>query len=295
MKKLIVSILLLSGLITVQARDLTFVATNPPGNQTDTFVRALSKSISANTGWNVTVENVVGGDHVIGAQHFINKNRDLFYNLSAVQVWNPLLKKDLPYSDKDFDNLVFVGSAVAFWVVPYDSPLNDPRDLVTKMPDMVGGYVPSFNYNLTSFVQNRQVKSQIVNYKGNNQIIIDMINGSIKAGIMAMNSTLLQMVKDRRLKIVGSTHHSDLVIDGIRVPSVSRVTGVPQFSGLQYISGRPGMDPDQRSQLVKNLKIAIEQNRELFAQFFVTLEVSDNSQEINDRLTQYRKNIRISQ
>jgi hypothetical protein len=55
------------------------------------------------------------------------------------------------------------------------------------------------------------------------------------------------------------------------------------------------MDPDQRSQLVKNLKIAIEQNRELFAQFFVTLEVSDNSQEINDRLTQYRKNIRISQ
>lgn len=295
MKKIFVAILLSTGLITAQARDLNFVVTHPPGNQSDVVVRALSKSLANHTGRNVNVENVVGGDSIIGVQHFIDKKRDLFYNLSAIQIWNPLLKKDLPYSDKDFDNLVFVGSVVVFWVVPYDSPINDPRDLVTNMPPLVAGYVPSFNYNLTSFVENRKVKSQIVNYKGNNQIIVDMINGTIKAGIMALNPTLIEMVKERRLKIIGSTHHSDLVIDDIKIPSVSRVTGVPQFSGLQYISGRPGIDPSERKILVQSLRAAIEENRNLFSQFFITLEVLDDPNAISDRLAQYRKNIRISQ
>lgn len=235
-----------------QATEYQIVVAYPPGNQSDLITRAIADSIARNTKDKLIVINVPGGENVIAVQHFKNNsNIDLITTVSSMVIFNPVLKKNLPYGNDDFEHLVYGGTSVALWVTRPNTNLKTPEDLIKHMPPFVGGFASSLDYNLHALSREKNLQSSIVSYKGVNETMLDLLNGSTDLAILTMSGTVLQMVKSGKLHVVGSSYNKDLVIDGISIPSVSKRLGVTQFNGFVSFAGKP--DAPKRNAKLKQL------------------------------------------
>lgn len=237
---------------TASAEEYQMVVPFSPGNQTDSVARLLQESVQKNTNDRIVILNMPGAETLIGAQHFKNNRKiDMIIGSGSQSIWNPLIKQNIGYSDNDFRHVIFVGTTCAVWVTRPDTGLREPVDLLKKMPSLVGGFSYSHTANVVSLVKERGVQSSIVPYKGANDIIIDILNGSIDLGIMGLNSTIIQMVNAGKLHIVGTTCAQDMVLDGINIPSASRRLGVTSFNGFLSVDLQPSMDPARAARLTK--------------------------------------------
>ena len=273
--------LALASNMTCAKESYVMVVTFPAGNQSDIAARTIADNYEKITGKKIIIENVPGGDTIVGVNRFVNSQRDILLGSGASLIFNPLLRKDITYTDKDYEHAVFLGTGVVVWVTTYNSDLHKPQDLLTRMPVLVGGYVSSFNYNLRSFVKEKAIKSEIVNYKGANQMLIDIASGEIKLGISSVNSTLIQMVKAKKIRIIGSAYHSDIDIDGLSIPSVSRAIGIPQYNGYQTLSLRPTLPAQEKAQLRNDLWKAVQMSRSTLQNLYIMDDGTDDAVVIN--------------
>jgi tripartite-type tricarboxylate transporter receptor subunit TctC len=276
----------------VSAKTYHLVVPFAAGNNADIVARAVAANYEQITKNKIVIENVPGGDTVVGVAHFKNNKKDILLGTATSEVFNPVIKKDLPYSDKDYEVAAYIGTNIGLWVTRADSDIRVPQDLLTKMPPVVGGYVTSFNYNLNSFVKERGIVSEIANYKGANQMLIDVVNGNLKLGLMAANSTMLQMVKENRLRIVGTAYHRDLIIDGIVMPSVSRALGITQYNGFVTLDLNITLPKSEREQLKKDLWQAVKMSQPTLESINIIPDMSNDSDLIQKRFDQYRQHIK---
>lgn len=258
--RLLLGVILSLAIGIANAEEYHAIVSLPPGNQSDLITRAISESIARNTKDRLIVTNMPGAENAIAATHFKNNPNtvDLITILSSTVVFNPVLKKNLPYSDSDFNHLAYVGTSVTLWVTRPDTKLKTPDDLVKHMPPFVGGYASSLNYNLNAIAREKNLKSTIVSYKGINETMVDLLNGSIDLGLLTMSGTVSSMVKSGKLHIVGSSYHEDLVIDGISIPSVSKRLKVTQFNGFIAFAGQPTATPERTAKIRKLIWDALQ-------------------------------------
>lgn len=250
--RLLFGIILFFTIGITQATEYQIVVAYPPGNQSDLITRAIADSIARNTKDKLIVINVPGGENIIAVQQFKNNpNIDLITTVSSMVIFNPVLKKNLPYGNDDFEHLVYGGTSVALWVTRPNTNLKTPEDLIKHMPPFVGGFASSLDYNLHALSREKNLQSSIVSYKGVNETMLDLLNGSTDLAILTMSGTVLQMVKSGKLHVVGSSYNKDLVIDGINIPSVSKRLGVTQFNGFVGFAGKP--DAPKRNAKLKQL------------------------------------------
>jgi tripartite-type tricarboxylate transporter receptor subunit TctC len=221
-----------------QATDYRVIVPLTPGSQCDVFTRAVAESVSRTTGDNLIVLNVPGGDHGVAATQFRNdQSIDLISTTSLMVVFNPVLKKNLTYSTSDFDHLIYGGTGVALWVTRPNTNLKTPDDLVKHMPPFVGAF--TLIYNFYALTKEKNLQSSLVSYKGINETMLDLLNGSIDLAILSPSSTISQMVKTGKLHIIGSSYNQDMVLDGINVPSITKQLGVSGFNGFCGFAGKP--------------------------------------------------------
>jgi len=257
--KQIFAIFLLVMSCVAQAEEYQLIVPFPPGNQTDNVARLLQDAVQRNTTDRIVILNMPGAETQIGAQHFKNNPKiDMIVGSGSQSIWNPLIRSNLGYTDSDFDHAIFVATTCGVWVVRSDSPLKDSLDLLRNMPPLVGGYSHSYNYNVNALVKERGVTAEIVPYKGTNDILVDIVNGNLPMGVVAMNSTLVQMVQAGKLRIIGNTYTEDITVGGIAIPSASRRLGVTGFHGFLSIDLRPGMDPARAQRLRKIMWQAVQ-------------------------------------
>jgi tripartite-type tricarboxylate transporter receptor subunit TctC len=276
------------------AEDYRIVLPLPPGNQSDLITRAIADSIARNTKDRLIITNMPGAENVIAVQHFKNNpDIDLINTVSGMVIFNPILKKDLPYSDNDFNHIVYVGTSVTLWVSRSNTKLKTPEDLVKHLPLFVGGYASSLNYNLTALTKEKKLKSEIVSYKGIGPTIVDILNGSIDLGLLTMSGTVSEMVKAGRLHIIGSSYHEDVVIDGIKIPSVSKKLNIPQFDGFVGYAARPNVDPERTAKLKKLIWDALQdpQTQEVIRRTNLLANPTQNQKEITKMYNNYRKRV----
>jgi tripartite-type tricarboxylate transporter receptor subunit TctC len=232
----------------------------PAGNQTDIVGRMLQASVERNTNDRIIINNMPGAETIIGATHFKNnKNIDIIMGSGSQIIFNPLLKENLSYSDSDFNHIIYIGTSVGLWVTRPDTKLKTPQDLVTYMPDFVGGYSHSYNFNVNALVKEKSIHPvTIVQYKGSNDIIVDLMNGSLDLAVMALNSNLIQLVKTGKLHIVGNTYNQDVTVDGIFIPAANKKLGISQFNGFLSLEIQPGISVERSDKLQKLLWEAVK-------------------------------------
>jgi tripartite-type tricarboxylate transporter receptor subunit TctC len=257
--RLLFGVILTLALGLSHAEDYRVIVPLPAGNQSDLITRAIADSISRNTKDQLIVLNMPGAENTIAAMHFKNNpNIDLINTVSGMIVFNPVLKPDLPYSDKDFNHIAYVGTSVTLWVTRPNTNLKTPEDLVKHLPLFVGGYASSLNFNLNALTKEKNLKSSIVSYKGISQTMIDILNGTIDLGLLTMSGTVSSMVKSGKLHIIGSSYHEDLVVDGIKIPSVSKRLNIPQFNGFIAYASQPSADLERTAKLRKLIWDALQ-------------------------------------
>jgi len=287
---LLAVLVMLTGV--VQARTYHMVVPFAPGNNADIVARAVAANYEKITKNKIVVENVPGGDTVVGVAYFKNNKKAILLGTATSEVFNPIIKKDLPYTAQDYEVAAYIGTNIGLWVARDDSDIQGPRDLLTKMPPLVGGFVTAFNYNLNSFVKERGINSEIVNYRGANQMLVDIVNGNLKLGLMSANPALIQMIKENRLKIVGTAYHRDLILDGIVMPSVSHALGIVQFNGFVTLDLNITLPKSEREQLKKDLWQAVKMSQPVLESISMIPDMTNDSDKIQKRFDQYRQHVK---
>jgi tripartite-type tricarboxylate transporter receptor subunit TctC len=179
---------------------------------------------------------------------------------SAIISYAPAIKDDLPYKDSDFNHIIFVGTTPQLWITKSDSKIKKVEDMLTTMPEFVGGGNTAGEINFISFKKQKKFNSTYVPFKGSPDILVNILNSTVSAGIMSPTNTLLELQKSGKINIVGSSYKSDVIIDGVDISSVSKRTGVPQFDGFISIATKPNLSPEKMEILKQGLWQALQDN-----------------------------------
>jgi tripartite-type tricarboxylate transporter receptor subunit TctC len=293
--RLLSGIIFSAGLAMAQAQELTMIAPFPAGNQSDLIGRAVADAIAEQQKIDrIKVMNMPGAETMIAANYFKNNPKtDLIISTAGMVIFNPALRKDLPYKRQDFQHIAMVGNSVVLWVTRPNTKIKSPEDLISHLPPLVGGFASSLNFNLTSLVKEKGLQSEIVNYRGFSDVINDIVNGSIDLGLVTMSGAVTQWVSEGKLHIVGSSHHRDLVVDGISIPSVSRRLSIPQFDAFVGFAVQPTASVEHREKLRSWIWQALQDpaTQESIRRTKLILDISKDSQDIDRRLEQYYQRV----
>jgi len=243
------------------AADFKMVVPFAPGSQSDIAARQIAQSFERITGNNLIVESLPGADGIIGVTHYKNNHDvDMIWLGASIVSYAPANKDDLPYKDTDFNHIIFVGTAPTVWITKSDSKIKKAEDLLTNMPEFVGGNSGVGEMNVTTFKKEKKVNSTYVPFKGAPDVLVNTMNGTISAGVMGVTTTVIEMQKADKINIIGSSYKNDVIIEGVTIPSVSKKTGVAQFNGFVSIATKPNLSSEKIAILKQGLWQALQDN-----------------------------------
>lgn len=278
------------------AEEFRLVVPFGPGSQSDAAARAVIQTFERNTGHNVVVETIPGADSIIGINHWKSTQADLIWLGPGPLVYNVVLKKDLPYNaDTDFDHLIYVGTTPFYYIVNSASKIQGPKDIVVKNNGFAGVNTSVGTANVSALNHDQRTKIQPVPFKGSPEVIMAVANGTVDLAVIGITASVVELARAGKISIVGTTHRESVTIDGVRVPSVSQQTGIPQFSGFFAIAARPGMDARRLAILRQGLWTAVQdsETQEKLRRLFVFADSSNDVRQITnfyqELRTRYRK------
>jgi tripartite-type tricarboxylate transporter receptor subunit TctC len=240
--------------VAVSATEYVVMVPNQPGTVSDVVIRKIADIFNRNTGDNLVVENVVGSDGIVGTVAWKNnKVMDIYVTSASALIFAPLQHKNLTYNDNDFDQIIHITSQTGLWITRPDTVIKNPKDLLTRMPSLIGGYAAVWNQNAVSLAKEKNLNIEIVNYKGTNDVIRGILSKDIDLAVVAPSPVVLSLVKDGQLHIVGTTHKDDIKLDNLTLLSVPKYTGVPGFNGFIGIALKPQLAPAKSAYLKKEL------------------------------------------
>lgn len=115
-------------------RPVRFVVPYPPGGSLDQVARALADKMKDGLGQPVLVENRPGAGGNVGADAVAKSPADgyaIVMGAVATHAINPALYPKMPYDPvKDFQPVTLVASTPNVLIVPPESPLKSPKDLI---------------------------------------------------------------------------------------------------------------------------------------------------------------------
>ena len=115
-------------------KPVRFVVPYPPGGSLDQVARALADKMKDGLGQPVLVENRPGAGGNVGADNVAKSPADgysIVMGAVATHAINPALYPKMPYDPvKDFQPVTLVASTPNVLIVPPDSPIRSPRELI---------------------------------------------------------------------------------------------------------------------------------------------------------------------
>ncbi len=115
-------------------RPVRFVVPYPPGGSLDQVARALADKMKDGLGQPVLVENRPGAGGNVGADLVAKSAPDgysIVMGAVATHAINPALYPKMPYDPiRDFQPITLVASTPNVLIVPPNSPINSPKDLI---------------------------------------------------------------------------------------------------------------------------------------------------------------------
>lgn len=217
-------------------RAITLIVPFSPGTTNDVNARDFAQVLSAVTKHPVVIDNRVGAEGTIGGQALLNAPADghtLMFTSNSLTVFDPLLKKTLPYDPlKDFVPVCATAKTNLLVNATGSGPLKNVADLLATArarPDTI-----TFAYSSTSmrlagelFQQAAGVKLRSVPYRSSVTALTDLSGGQVDLIFIDRVSALpfYESGKVRPLASSGSRRLSTLP----GVPTAAEA-GVPGFS-----------------------------------------------------------------
>jgi len=250
------------------------------GSGIDTIVRYIGEQMQADWGHPGILENYGGAGGIQGYQLAATAAPD-GYTILAANVGPssilPNLKKDLPYSDKDFIPLVPLLTQPNILVVPQKSEIKTVDDLIAyakKNPQMTFatngvGQSPHLAAELLKITKGIDFK--IVPYKGTAPALADVMGGHVDAmfGNTGVALPLVESGQLRAIAVTSAERHPSLP----NVPTMIEA-GVKDFQVTVWVGmlARAGTPPDVIDKLNAEFTkiLATQKAKDLFKSVGVT-------------------------
>jgi tripartite-type tricarboxylate transporter receptor subunit TctC len=207
------------------------------GGPTDLMARAVGKTMSANIGQPVIIDNKPGGGGVIGMSDVTHQPADGYTLVfpSILAVTNPALMPNYPFDTlRDFEPLTVVGFVPHALVVRPDFPAKNLQELVAMAkakPDSLSygssGNGTSAHLGGALFASRAGIRVTHVPYRGAGPAVQDLLGGQIQYMFLDMSSALAQ-IKAGKLR-------------ALAVAPAKRFVGLPDVPTVAE-QGFPGFD-----------------------------------------------------
>jgi tripartite-type tricarboxylate transporter receptor subunit TctC len=285
-KKIIVGILTSLAITSTSSAQSTYTYIIPTaaGTVSDLISRAIVDEYHKISKNKLDVENVPGGDFIIGINRFKScKNPCIIATGTAVQITNFLTKTDLPYKIEDFDHIGWIGWFPNVIYVNANSNIKNLNDLKTKLEnkeDITVAVSDSVNQLNVAALQDKYKNKntlRIINYKTSVQGVQDVINGTVTMGIVAPGTAILGAAEAGLIKIIGSTHSSTINIGGQNISSSQPILETDTFQSSQTLSITPGAKGEEYEKLKSELLLAMRSKSvaEMLAKAHIVVDGGD--------------------
>ena len=198
---------------TFPSKPIRMVVGFPPGGPADYTARLLSDKLPALLGVNVVVENRVGANATIGADHVAKSAPDghtLFLTTCGAMAISPHVGAKLPYDPlRDFTPVAHVVNAYSTLAVHPSLPAKNVKDFVALARASKGqitiastgiGSIPHLAQELLKVAA--KIDLVHVPYKGAGPSVTDAIGGQISSLILDV-TPLLPHIKGGKLRAIG--------------------------------------------------------------------------------------------
>lgn len=270
---------------TWPTKNITVVVPFAPGGAGNGSVRILADIIGPKIGQPLVVENRAGGGGIPGTQYVTNSNDDHMLLMGSTSMTIlPALRNDLGYDvQKDLKPVGMISSQPVVFAVPANSPIKTLDDLIARAK---AGEVTAGNSgvgtlsHLTTELLNRKLglKLLAVPYKGDAQLIPDVVAGTIQMAVMNL-PVALPLIQDGRLRAITVTSKEPVA----SLPGVKTLNTLgPEFviSGWAALFAGRNVPNAGVERFAAQLRAALQQEsvRERFAGFGVTPEIATPAQ-----------------
>ena len=255
-------------------RPVKIIVAGLPGTPFDLVARALADKLSLNLKQTFLVEPRPGAAGNVGAEFVAKAGGDghtLLAALGTTFTVNPSLYKKSPFNPlSDFRFIATTATTSTMLVVHPSIPINSVAEFVayaTKEPISYahGGNGTPGHLTMEYFRLLAGFRTVPVPYRGNPQLVIDLVAGQIKFGFVS-TAGVVQHVREGRLKglAISTRTRSPLAPN---VPTLAEV-GYPDFEFASYhVLAAPAGIPEPVAALLEREMLQILASPELQAKF----------------------------
>jgi tripartite-type tricarboxylate transporter receptor subunit TctC len=270
MKKILITIILVMNFISFgYSKEITLINGQPAGSSTDNLIRMIGEEYEKRFGDKFVQIYQPGGNGKVALAKFNNSSPDhILIGSTAIHIWNFLLDGEKSYANKDFKIVSFIGTGPIFYVSNKDSGIKNIDDLLSKLPKsekpFISGYANSVNIS-AEFLQkagllDKNVK--IVVTKGAPDVVLNVLNGATPVGLVGAGvPNLMTLHKEGKLNVIASTSAIDLEIEGIKIPSMVKKTGVAQSVSGWSLAMNPKINQKEYDKFTGNIKIILTDDK----------------------------------
>ena len=223
---------------TWPSRPITLIVPFPAGSTTDNLARKFAEYVRPKLNVTVLVENKVGADGNIAAQHVLRAPADgytVFMTGNSVHGANANLYKELPFDPiNDFDMVGGIMSLPMVLTVKADFPANNVQEFVAEAKKRQKRMFFATGNNSTRgaselFKARFGLPADHVPYRGSPQVVADLLAGQFDFAFIDTN-TVGPFIRDGRLKGLAITSEK-------RLPGLSSIPTVAEsLPGFQFVA-----------------------------------------------------------
>jgi tripartite-type tricarboxylate transporter receptor subunit TctC len=184
------------------------------GGANDLIARAAAEGVSKRLKQPVVIENKPGAGTLVGSDYVAKSKGDgyIFLIGSAGTITNSMIRKDMPYDDKDLVPVGMIAVAPSVIVVNPSVPANNLKEFVAWSKGQAGGVTwatagtASTPHFVAEMLKEAGVNNLvIVPYKSGNEGMTSVMSGSVN-GTSEASIVVLEQVKAGKLKALATTY-----------------------------------------------------------------------------------------
>lgn len=233
----------LTGNVSWASDQIKIITTSPAGgNAVDIIARKVADIYKANTGRDMIVANIPGGDNIPAAQEFKKQSLAVIFAATPLMVYNYANKENLPYTHKDFNVLFDLGLNSHVIFTHKNSGINSLEDLVNgRNPIQIGVSDLAALATVNAWRRQHNPNLVIVNYKNQNELLINTRGQHIPVGLVPISNDLVfDWADSKDMMILGHTGTTSILKRNYSMRPASRILDSPAFFGGLWVAITPG-------------------------------------------------------
>lgn len=243
-KKLLVTLMLVLTTSSF-ANEYNLFINNVQGSGPDRVARQLSQTVKNQTGINLSVINITGGNGLLSVLAFKKEKLAITFGTGSTLAYLPHTLQDIPYKLSDFNIISPLGGTSVAFFTRRESPIKDLDDLSKLLPKIpksaIGVASADGQANARAFLSTQGIDIPVVNYRNHNDLIVQVLGGHVEVGVLTMTVENIWTSADAGfLRVLGVVNHGPFVKDGKTYPSINQHFGMPAFFSGNWLAITPG-------------------------------------------------------